>query len=344
MDAIAKSSPAAVQNMFVDNGDNTWTVRYYYNGTADYVTVDRYLPSSSDYSIFADVRGIYTNNGNELWMALAEKVYAQWNETGKEGRDGKNAYASIEGGWMQTVCQQVLGHASQTYWGLRDSDKQILINALVANKAVTYGTYTSTGDGLVGNHAYMISSYNSTTGKFQLYNPWGSYQPGPLTYVQLRADGQCFVVASTSGSVPIYALNQGAFATRTIVSGQSLSLSMKLLVETRIAVSDGILAQRLCHPLAIDRATIADLDMNDDEFNSMSSSSRCRTKTSTTEHDLAADAFFATYDPLIGDGCLQDADGTDREEAECFWQIDPGMTGRYLKPWIASKQCSMVLN
>ena len=28
----------------------------------------------------------YTNSGNELWIALAEKAYAQWNETGKEGR------------------------------------------------------------------------------------------------------------------------------------------------------------------------------------------------------------------------------------------------------------------
>ena len=88
MDAIAKSSPAAVQNMFIDNGDNTWTVRFYYNGTADYVTVDRYLPTSGSYAVYADVRGTYTSSGTELWMALAEKAYAQWNETGKEGRDG----------------------------------------------------------------------------------------------------------------------------------------------------------------------------------------------------------------------------------------------------------------
>jgi len=202
MDAIAKSSPAAVQNMFIDNGDNTWTVRFYYNGTADYVTVDRYLPTSGNYAVYADVRGAYTNSGNELWMALAEKAYAQWNETGKEGRDGRNSYPSIEGGWMQTVCQQVLGSASQTYWGLADGAKQTLIAAVNANKAVTYATNGSPGNGLVGPHAYMVSSYNATTDTFQLYNPWGSSHPGPLTYAQLRSNGQCFVIADPSGSVP----------------------------------------------------------------------------------------------------------------------------------------------
>src|SRR5271157_3581361 len=43
--ALAKSSVKAIQNMFIDNGDNTWTVRFYVGGTTtpDYVTVDRYL-------------------------------------------------------------------------------------------------------------------------------------------------------------------------------------------------------------------------------------------------------------------------------------------------------------
>ena len=102
-----------------------------------------------------------TNSGNELWMALAEKAYAQWNETGNEGRDGRNAYASIEGGWMQTVSQQVLGKAAQTYWWLNDSDKQYLVAAVNANKAVTYGTNNNPGNGMVGPHAYMVTSYNA---------------------------------------------------------------------------------------------------------------------------------------------------------------------------------------
>lgn len=43
--AIAKSSVAAIQNMFIANGDNTWTVRFYAGSTPDYVTADRLLPA-----------------------------------------------------------------------------------------------------------------------------------------------------------------------------------------------------------------------------------------------------------------------------------------------------------
>ncbi|MHB8973407.1 MAG: C2 family cysteine protease [Pirellulaceae bacterium] len=202
MDAIADSLPAAVQNMFIDNGDNTWTVRFYVNGAADYVSVDRYLPTYYSSAVYAGTGGTFTNSGNELWMALAEKAYAQWNETGNEGRDGRNAYASIEGGWMQTVSQQVLGKAAQTYWWLNDADKQNLIAAVNANKAVTYATNNNPGNGMVGPHAYMVTGYNAATDTFQLYNPWGSTHPGPLTYAQLRTSGQCFVVADPTGSVP----------------------------------------------------------------------------------------------------------------------------------------------
>ena len=52
---IAKASPAAIRNMFIDNGDGTWTVRFYANGTADYVTVDNMLPTDSNgYLVYAD--------------------------------------------------------------------------------------------------------------------------------------------------------------------------------------------------------------------------------------------------------------------------------------------------
>ena len=74
--------------------------------------MDRCLPTYYNGAIYAGVGGgSYTNSGNELWIALAEKAYAQWNETGKEGRSpAQNSYSSIEGGWMFDVCNQVLGN------------------------------------------------------------------------------------------------------------------------------------------------------------------------------------------------------------------------------------------
>ena len=105
-------SPAAVENMFLDNGDGTWTVRFYDNGVADYVTVNRMLPTNSGgYLVYADYGSMVNNVTNTLWIPLAEKAYAQWNETGKEGRDGTNTYSGIEGGWMANVFSQVLGHS-----------------------------------------------------------------------------------------------------------------------------------------------------------------------------------------------------------------------------------------
>jgi len=223
---LADSNAAAVQNMFIDNGDGTFTVRFYtgtygtiYNysdgsisagftdnhGTADYVTVDRMLPTSaSGMLVYADYGANYANTANSLWIPLAEKAYAQWNETGKEGRDGLNAYASIQGGWMATVDAQVLGYNATDYIMTRTS-KQVAIDALAAKKAVTIGTlqWSGTNLGLYASHAYAIVGYNASTDTFTLYNPWGSNQPGPLTWTQLQATCSQLAVADTSGSTAI---------------------------------------------------------------------------------------------------------------------------------------------
>ena len=56
--AIANSAPAAISNMIVDNGVDaqtgihSWTVRFYDNGVADYVTVDNQLPVSGSTLVF----------------------------------------------------------------------------------------------------------------------------------------------------------------------------------------------------------------------------------------------------------------------------------------------------
>ena len=115
--AIADALPAAIRNMIIDNGVDaktgvhSWTVRFYDNGVADYVTVDNALPASGGELVF-DGYGTSVSNPEGLWIALIEKAYSQWNETGKEGRNGQNSYASIEGGWMSDVDAQVLGQSA----------------------------------------------------------------------------------------------------------------------------------------------------------------------------------------------------------------------------------------
>ncbi len=221
--SIADSSTTAISNMFINNGDGTWTVRFYYNGTADYVTVNSQLPvDSSGDLIYQGYGNSSASSSNVLWLALLEKAYAQWNETGKTGRDtAANTYASIEGGWMSDVYAQTLGYSATDYYTSSSSAKQALISAVTSGKAVTIGTVTNpaSGTGLYGNHAYNVLSYNSSTGKFTLYNPWGSNQPNQLTWAQLQKSCDAFAVADTSGSV---AISSKASVSRTMHTPSSV--------------------------------------------------------------------------------------------------------------------------
>ncbi len=45
--------------------------------------------------------------------------------------------------------------------------------------------------------------YNASANAFTLYNPWGFDQPGLLSWSQLEATCDGFVVATTAGSAPI---------------------------------------------------------------------------------------------------------------------------------------------
>src|SRR5204863_6514137 len=64
-------SPGTIQSMFIDNGDNTYTVRFVHNGVNDYVTVDRYLPTDgSGRFVFANMSAYASSASNELWVSL----------------------------------------------------------------------------------------------------------------------------------------------------------------------------------------------------------------------------------------------------------------------------------
>lgn len=201
--AVALDSPTTIQNMFVsqndDNGDgitDSWTVRMFNNGVADYVTVDRFLPTSGGGAAFAGWGGgHFSNTNNELWVALLEKAYAQFNESGWIGQDNTNSYngttlsrtavssnnGGINGGWAEVALRQITGlsaarHGMTTdFLFIRISDSvDELITAFNSDRMVVLCTPSSPESIIVGNHCYTLVGYNATTDRFQIYNPWAS--------------------------------------------------------------------------------------------------------------------------------------------------------------------------
>ncbi|MER3476041.1 MAG: hypothetical protein C4287_05135 [Leptolyngbya sp. ERB_1_2] len=183
--------------MFTDNGDGTFTVRLFTEkdgvvGKADYVTVDRYLPTVSKGSLqqrFA----YYDNQTVGIWVALAEKAYVQFAEEQMSQRPVApngyvyNSYGSIEGGLAYQVMPVLSGrnatyYSDQNFGGSRSGNflplDQIALKLSNgwAMTIGTNGTSDSTVDsstGITMNHEYIIYSADPATGTLWLYNPWG---------------------------------------------------------------------------------------------------------------------------------------------------------------------------
>jgi Calpain family cysteine protease/Bacterial pre-peptidase C-terminal domain len=181
--ATALKSPATIQNMFIDNGDNTYTIRFFRNKVADYVTVDRYLPTdSSGRFVYVNKGSNYSNSTNELWVALAEKAYAQLNESGWIYQDNTNSYSGIgKSGYISDALSQITG---QTVFMNNVLKLDSLINAINTGKLIGFGSKSSeVAPDVIPSHAYVLVNYDAAAQIFTLFNPWGidsTSKPGIL--------------------------------------------------------------------------------------------------------------------------------------------------------------------
>jgi hypothetical protein len=168
---IAARSPAVIQTMFIDNGDGTYTVRYFHDGVRDYVTVDNYLPGGG--SAFDQPQG-------DLWVALAEKAYAQANESGYIGTSnrGSNCYQALNSGWPSWALSALSCLPTASTGGFTATS---LVTDWQSGKLIALDTSDMgnspkaiNGVNLVSLHSYAVVNYNPVSQQFTVFNPWGS--------------------------------------------------------------------------------------------------------------------------------------------------------------------------
>jgi hypothetical protein len=162
-----------IRNMFIDNGDGTWTVRFFNGTTSDYVTVDRYLPAYNGQFVYANSGISVTDPTNVLWVALAEKAYVELNESGWLGHSPVNSYEGISEGLIAKATNQIAGVAtdSASVVGATFASFTALFDA--GNYVLFGSNATGIADNVVPSHAYMMAGYDAAAQTVTLFNPWG---------------------------------------------------------------------------------------------------------------------------------------------------------------------------
>ena len=209
----AAQKPQTIQSMFKDNGDGTFTVRFFRNGASEYVTVDRYLPVDSAGRLICDGMGRSVRDNNQnLWAQLAEKAYAQINESGwlnrPTGTNGRNSYDAISGGWGNVAIAQITGLRTAFDNSLNFNT---LVNSVNSGKMVVLHSMVQPRESLiVSNHAYALIGYNAATQRFTLFNPWGTvnsrdrgflYSPWGALITNFNTDGRSLAAPEAASAV-----------------------------------------------------------------------------------------------------------------------------------------------
>ncbi|MBN3907588.1 MAG: hypothetical protein HWQ35_13820 [Nostoc sp. NMS1] len=172
---------SVIDSMIIDNGDNTYTIRFYDNGTPNWVTVNSYLATYNDQLFGASANGSrnLSDSSNVLWAPLVERAYAQWREW-REGAAGYNLIGN--GDHPYRPLGFVTGRTATQYGAGGTGDFSSvtftqIVNSLQNGQAIELGRYTQSNTSyIVGGHAYAVTNaYVSTSGeqRITVRNPWG---------------------------------------------------------------------------------------------------------------------------------------------------------------------------
>jgi hypothetical protein len=217
---VAARAPHDIVNMFtydgtiVDQGSTVglYTVRLYTTaGTPISMPVDTLLPNGGQY---------YAHVANDLgtqalWVALAEKAYAQANTLGgvASNFEFQDNYGALEGGDAAWALQAITGNTV--------TDQGVALDTLSATLSIPTGLACagtpkngSPSPYIVEDHCYAVINYNPASNTpYEVFNPWGidasGWAPGldNQTYGVFWANGaflqQNFSgMSSTVGATP----------------------------------------------------------------------------------------------------------------------------------------------
>jgi hypothetical protein len=124
---IAAQCPATIQDMIKDNGDGTYTVRFFrkdertrpatYAATHERVDADFHTRGGRE--LYAKARDAEVGKGRELWVMVVEKAYVQFAaKYGQEGNEdtgatGPGEYGVVNGGFSGWVMEVVTGKPAE---------------------------------------------------------------------------------------------------------------------------------------------------------------------------------------------------------------------------------------
>ena len=176
--AVAAQAPEKIKEALTDNGNGTYTARFY-DVTAQpakrvEVTIDGQLPTRNG--------GLQYGKGadrSELWVGLLEKAYSQW----KGGYDvvGKGGSA---GDVMTALTGNSGGQLPLTPGDEKDIHQLLMVSIQGGHSmvAATHGEDQDAmyrGTGIYADHGYTVLGAEESGGKLlvTLRNPWGEVEP-----------------------------------------------------------------------------------------------------------------------------------------------------------------------
>jgi hypothetical protein len=191
---VALQDPSAIESMITNNHNGTYGVRFFVDGAADYVTVNKELPTAGGDSEWANGSNLVFANGAKgepLWAELVEKAFAELNAEpdaihGQTLGKAINAYEGIDDGFPQDALKEITDQGSIRYAsGQLNSDAATIGAAFDAGDEVelTSGAASEKYSGhLADYHVFEVVGYDAAADKFTLHNPWGSASDDPMTF------------------------------------------------------------------------------------------------------------------------------------------------------------------